>query len=47
MKEEIIDEEQRLPCFNGRVVSWVGLQSSLVVCLLMTQKSVLVKALNF
>ena len=24
VKEEIIDEEQRLPCFNGRVVSWVS-----------------------
>ncbi|XP_052213901.1 segment polarity protein dishevelled homolog DVL-3-like isoform X4 [Dreissena polymorpha] len=23
VKEEIIDEEQRLPCFNGRVVSWL------------------------
>ncbi|XP_072035975.1 segment polarity protein dishevelled homolog DVL-3-like isoform X4 [Amphiura filiformis] len=23
VKEEIVDEEQKLPCFNGRVVSWL------------------------
>lgn len=26
VKEEIIDDEARLPCFNGRVVSWVSNQ---------------------
>lgn len=24
MKEEIIDDDAHLPCFNGRVVSWVS-----------------------
>jgi hypothetical protein len=24
VKEEIIDDEAHLPCFNGRVVSWVS-----------------------
>ena len=24
VKEEIIDEDTHLPCFNGRVVSWVS-----------------------
>ena len=23
VKEEIVEEEQPLPCFNGRVVSWL------------------------
>ena len=23
VKEEIIDDDANLPCFNGRVVSWV------------------------
>lgn len=23
VKEEIIDDDAHLPCFNGRVVSWV------------------------
>uniref|UniRef100_A0A8C4GLV3 Segment polarity protein dishevelled homolog DVL-3 n=1 Tax=Dicentrarchus labrax TaxID=13489 RepID=A0A8C4GLV3_DICLA len=26
VKEEISDDNAKLPCFNGRVVSWVGLQ---------------------
>ena len=25
VKEEIVDDEARLPCFNGRVISWVWL----------------------
>lgn len=24
VKEEIVDEDATLPCFNGRVVSWVS-----------------------
>jgi len=24
VKEEIIDDDAKLPCFNGRVVSWVS-----------------------
>ena len=24
VKEEIIDDDTHLPCFNGRVVSWVS-----------------------
>jgi len=24
VKEEIIDDDAHLPCFNGRVVSWVS-----------------------
>lgn len=24
VKEEIVDEDTHLPCFNGRVVSWVS-----------------------
>ena len=24
VKEEIVDEDAKLPCFNGRVVSWVS-----------------------
>jgi len=24
VKEELSDDEARLPCFNGRVVSWVS-----------------------
>ena len=46
VKEEIIDEEQRLPCFNGRVVSWVSLlepphdkTNNVVVCPAKTQLS--------
>lgn len=26
VKEEISDDNAKLPCFNGRVVSWVSLQ---------------------
>lgn len=25
VKEEIVDDDAHLPCFNGRVVSWVSL----------------------
>lgn len=25
VKEEIVEDDSPLPCFNGRVVSWVGL----------------------
>lgn len=31
VKEEISDDNAKLPCFNGRVVSWVG--TPLLVCL--------------
>ena len=24
VKEEIVDDDAKLPCFNGRVVSWVS-----------------------
>lgn len=26
VKEEIIEDDAHLPCFNGRVVSWVSLK---------------------
>jgi hypothetical protein len=26
VKEEIIDDDAHLPCFNGRVVSWVSIR---------------------
>lgn len=32
VKEEIIDDDARLPCFNGRVVSWVCVFVVISVC---------------
>lgn len=29
VKEEIIDDDAHLPCFNGRVVSWVRINEFL------------------
>jgi hypothetical protein len=27
VKEEIVDDDAHLPCFNGRVISWVNITS--------------------
>lgn len=34
VKEEISDDNAKLPCFNGRVVSWVSSFTALHVCML-------------
>lgn len=34
VKEEISDDNAKLPCFNGRVVSWVRSSSSASSCIL-------------
>lgn len=35
VKEEISDDNAKLPCFNGRVVSWVGSKYFFVFVLLL------------